>query len=214
HGSSKGTEITIIMVTKDNLSNSMTYQQYRELIDRLVKEGRTSGNEQTEKLVNFTRLNLSRIRRWEKTFHPDPETVRSIEGLPGEEVWLIITETWCGDAAQNIPVIEKLASAANNIQTRYVLRDENLELMDAFLTNGARSIPKLIRIDATTQEVIGTWGPRPKVIHDKVIDWKYNQKLDTETYHELLHSWYFQDKGNEIQKEFRTFSQQTASASC
>ncbi|MDX5324774.1 MAG: thioredoxin family protein [Bacteroidota bacterium] len=202
------------MVTKDNLSNSMTYQQYRELIDRLVKEGRTSGNEQTEKLVNFTKLNLSRIRRWEKTFQPDPVTVRSIEGLPGEEVWLIITETWCGDAAQNIPVIEKLASAANNIQTRYVLRDENPELMDAFLTNGARSIPKLIRIDATSQEVIGTWGPRPKVIHDKVIDWKYNQKLDTETFHELLHSWYFQDKGNEIQKEFRALSQQTASASC
>src|SRR6476620_5284051 len=77
-------------------------------------------------------------------------------------IWLIITEGWCGDAAQNIPVIEKIASESGNIETRYILRDENPELIDQFLTEGARSIPKLIAIDRNSGDVLGTWGPRPK----------------------------------------------------
>ena len=59
-------------------------------------------------------------------------------------IWLIITEGWCGDAAQCIPTIEKIAAESKNIETHYVLRDENLDLIDEYLTNNARSIPKLI----------------------------------------------------------------------
>ena len=59
-------------------------------------------------------------------------------------IWLILTEAWCGDAAQNIPTIEKIARENDRIKTLYLLRDENLELMDKYLTGGARAIPKLI----------------------------------------------------------------------
>ncbi|MCA0972827.1 thioredoxin family protein [Halobacillus litoralis] len=72
---------------------------------------------------------------------------------------IILTEDWCGDAMLNIPIYLRFAEASH-IQTHFLLRDENPELMDQYLTNGtARSIPKIIFI-APNGEEIGTWGPR------------------------------------------------------
>ena len=116
-------------------------------------------------------------------------------------IWLIITEGWCGDAAQNIPIIEKIASENSNIETRYVLRDENLQLMDLYLTNSARSIPKLIALDAETLEEIGTWGPRPQIAMDLFIEMR-NKGMEKPLQMENLQRWYLADKNQSIQVEF------------
>ncbi|WP_045520356.1 thioredoxin family protein [Neobacillus niacini] len=72
---------------------------------------------------------------------------------------IVLTEDWCGDAKLNNPVLLRLAEAAN-IEVRFVLRDQNLELMDQYLTNGtSRAIPIFIFIDQEGNEV-GVWGPR------------------------------------------------------
>ena len=73
-------------------------------------------------------------------------------------IWLVISEGWCGDAAQNMPVVEKIVDEMPNVEIRYVLRDENLELMDQYLTNGGRSIPKALFVDTETFEVLGRLG--------------------------------------------------------
>ncbi len=117
-------------------------------------------------------------------------------------IWLIITEGWCGDAAQSIPVIERIAAAAENIETRYVLRDENLGLMDAYLTNGARSIPKLIALDAETLAELGTWGPRPRAAMDYFLEMK-SIGLDKSEMMEKLQRWYNEDRNQAIQNEFQ-----------
>lgn len=82
---------------------------------------------------------------------------------------IVITEDWCGDAMVNVPILLKLAEASN-MDVHMVLRDQNLELMDQYLTNGtARSIPIFIFIDKSGAEV-AKWGPRAPKIQDMVTE--------------------------------------------
>ncbi|PID04590.1 MULTISPECIES: thioredoxin family protein [unclassified Sporosarcina] len=81
---------------------------------------------------------------------------------------LVITEDWCGDAMLNNPILQKIAEAAN-IDVRAVLRDENPELIDRYLTNGGRSIPMYLLLNSAG-EVVEKWGPRAPVLQKYVMD--------------------------------------------
>ncbi len=158
---------------KNYIEKSMTYAEYIKLIDDLLLDGKTTGTNQSEAMFNYGKLNRQRMHRLEKTVKLKIRLSKKRENIERKMIWLIITEGWCGDAAQNIPTIEKIAAENENIETRYVLRDENLELMDDYLTNNARSIPKLIALDAETFEEIGTWGPRPQAAMDYFYEMKH-----------------------------------------
>lgn len=186
---------------KEYLEKSMTYAEYIKLIDDLLLDGKTTGENQSDAMFNYGKLNRQRMHRLEKTVLLNESLTEKARKTGRKQIWLIITEGWCGDAAQNIPVIEKIAAASDNIETRYVLRDENLELMDAYLTNNARSIPKLIALDALNLEEIGTWGPRPQPSMDLFIELKH-QGLEKPLIMENLQRWYITDKNQTIQKEF------------
>ena len=155
------------------LEQAMNYSAYMALTEQLVNDGRTSGHNQSEAYVYYTKLNLQRMNRLNKTISIPTELRELIAQKAQHWTWLIITEPWCGDAAQCVPALEKLALCSPNIQTKYILRDENPEVMDAYLTNGGRSIPKLICLDEQLQEVF-TWGPRPDVIQAVMNDLKAN----------------------------------------
>jgi len=155
------------------LEQAMNYSAYMALTEQLVNDGRTSGPNQSEAYVYYTKLNLQRMNRLNKTITIPTELSELIAQKAQHWTWLIITEPWCGDAAQCVPALEKLALCSSNIQTKYILRDENPEVMDAYLTNGGRSIPKLICLDEQLQEVF-TWGPRPDVIQAVMNDLKAN----------------------------------------
>jgi hypothetical protein len=155
------------------LEQAMNYSAYMALTEQLVNEGRTSGPNQSEAYVYYTKLNLQRMNRLNKTITIPTELSELIAQKAQHWTWLIITEPWCGDAAQCVPALEKLALCSPNIQTKYILRDENPEVMDAYLTNGGRSIPKLICLNEQLQEVF-TWGPRPDVIQAVMNDLKAN----------------------------------------
>ncbi|MBO0959301.1 thioredoxin family protein [Neobacillus sp. MM2021_6] len=72
---------------------------------------------------------------------------------------IVLTEDWCGDALLNNPILMRVAEAAG-IELHFVLRDQNLELMDQYLTNGtSRAIPIFIFINEEGGEV-AVWGPR------------------------------------------------------
>ncbi|WP_078547981.1 thioredoxin family protein [Litchfieldia alkalitelluris] len=80
---------------------------------------------------------------------------------------VVITADWCGDAMVNLPIFIKLANEAF-IEARFLDRDENLELMDQYLTNGtSRSIPIIILLNKEGIE-IGKWGPRAEEIQVEV----------------------------------------------
>ena len=183
------------------IEKSMTFAEYIKLIDDLLIDGKTTGTNQSEAMFNYGKLNRQRIHRLEKTVVINDSLKTKVQKVGRKMIWLIITEGWCGDAAQNIPVIEKIAAESSNIETRYVLRDENLELMDAYLTNNARSIPKLIALDAETLTEIGTWGPRPQISMDYFLEMKH-QGLEKPQMMENLQRWYIADKNQSIQDEF------------
>lgn len=186
---------------KEYIEKSMTYAEYIKLIDDLLLDGKTTGANPSEAMFNYGKLNRQRMHRLEKTVVLNESLREKASKIERKQIWLIITEGWCGDAAQNIPIIEKIAAENDLIETRYVLRDENLELMDAYLTNNARSIPKLIALDAETLEELGTWGPRPVV----AMDYFYQMResgIEKPLMMENLQRWYNADKNQAIQDEF------------
>lgn len=182
------------------IERSMTFDEYIHLIDKLIEENKTTGTDQSEAKVGFTRLNRQRMSRLAKTVVLDAAIREKISAADREQIWLIISEGWCGDAAQNVPVIEKVAAENPRIQTRYILRDENVELMDKFLTNGARSIPKLVAVDAISNEVLWTWGARPKVAQAMFERLKADG-IEKSDILELLQRWYNEDKGRALSSE-------------
>lgn len=186
---------------KEYIDNAMTFAEYIKLIDDLLLDGKTTGPNQSEAMVGYGKLNRQRMHRLEKTVTLNDPLIARAKNVGSRWIWLVITEGWCGDAAQNIPIIEKIAAENPNIETRYILRDENLELMDKYLTNGARSIPKLIALDAETLREIGTWGPRPQPAMDLFHELR-DLGLDKSAIMESIQRWYIGDKNQTLQHEF------------
>lgn len=191
----------------DYLERSLSCAEYIKLLDDLLLEGRTTGPNQSDAMFNYAKINRQRIHRLEKTIELDEAVKTAAKNATRRVIWLIITEGWCGDAAQNIPIIEKIAAQSVNIETRYILRDENLGLIDQFLTNGARSIPKVIAFDASTHEVLGSWGARPQPAQELFQDLK-EKGIEKPLIMENLQRWYNADRGKSLQAEFAKFIEQ------
>ena len=174
-----------------------SYSDYKALAEDQVKEGMTA----SPHLLDYTKLNLQRMKRLDKTIGLIPEVTAALGKLSRKLNWVVISEAWCGDAAQNVPILANIAEASGGkIKLQFVLRDQNLELMDKYLTNGGRSIPKLICIDAETQEESGTWGPRPAKAQE--LFYKLKQEgLPKEEFMAEIHAWYTNDKTRTTQLE-------------
>ena len=183
------------------LAQAIPYDAYLQLSALLVKEERTSGPNQSEAYVYYTKLNVQRMKRLNKTIEVPANVIELLKEKAANWTWVILTEPWCGDAAQCVPVIEKLALSAGNIQTLYLLRDEHPEVMDAYLTNGGRSIPKLICLDKTGKELF-TWGPRPAVIQEVMNRLKAEGITEIATIVEQIQKAYNEDKQAGIYNEF------------
>ncbi|WP_179021667.1 thioredoxin family protein [Winogradskyella forsetii] len=187
--------LTIHDIISESLKNSMTYAEYRTFVSSLVELKSTTGNEKTIDLVTYTQLNDRRMRRWDKTAKVSEEMKAKIESFNKKVTWLVISESWCGDAAHILPIINKVAELNANIDYKIVLRDENEALMNKFLTNGGKSIPKLIMLDSETNEVLNTFGPRPRVATKMVKAHKAEHGALTPEFKEDLQRWYNMDKG-------------------
>lgn len=184
-----------------SLKNSMHYEEYRGLVSKLVEENSTTGHEKTEALANYTMLNDRRLKRWDKTVKLSEEIIEKIKSFNKKVTWLVLTESWCGDAAHIMPVINKVAELNNKINYKVVLRDDNDALMSQFLTNGGKAIPKLIMVDSDTKEVLNTFGPRPTVVTNMVNDFKAKYGSLTPEFKEDLQRWYNKDKGKSTVKD-------------
>jgi len=184
------------------LEGSMSYQEYKDYVAELVSERKTSGATQSAEMVHYTLLNHQRMRRWDKKTTLGDSEASKLKKLDKARIWLVLTESWCGDAAPVLPVLHGIAGATPMLDLRIVLRDENSELMDRFLTDNARSIPKLLVLVPENQmEVEATWGPRPEGARKMVLDYREKHgKLDAE-FRESLQIWYNQDKGKGITAE-------------
>ena len=188
-------------IIEKSLKTAISYSGYRSLVKNLLIKGKSTGTEQSEDLTNYSMLNDRRMKRLDKTIKISEETIQEFQKVKQPQTWLVLTEGWCGDAAQNLPILDKIASDTANIDLKIVLRDENLDLMDLFLTNGGRSIPKLIVLDKDNN-VLDFWGPRPTIATKMVADYKEkNGALDPQ-FKQDLQVWYNKDKGKSVQEDF------------
>lgn len=183
---------------ENGIANSHTYLEYRELVSGLVSEGKSTGVEQSESLTNYSMLNDRRMRRWDKTLKIALTPLEKVSNTKLDVTWLVLTEGWCGDAAHILPVLNKIAMLNDGIDLKIVLRDEHKDLMDAFLTNGNKAIPKLIMLDNATRQVLHTWGPRPTIATKMVNDYKTKHGGLDANFKEELQGWYNKDKGENI----------------
>jgi thioredoxin-like negative regulator of GroEL len=181
------------------------YYNYSDFIQHtatLVENHSTSGNEGTEEQINFTALNQKRMERWNKTLQLSEEFLNILHNLKQEQIWVVITESWCGDSSQVLPVIAKVVAESNNkIELRIIFRDEHPEWIAEYHTNGSKSIPKLISFDKEGNQLF-VWGPRPAAAIELFKEYKAsNGEMSKEQFHVNLHGWYAKDKGHGVLEE-------------
>jgi hypothetical protein len=185
---------------EEKLNKGIDYDTYRTEVEKLVDAGKTSGPVQNEALAQHTKMGFQRMKKWEKITKISEETTNNLKSVKGNYSWLVIGEAWCGDVGQNIVALNKMAKEAD-IDLKMVFRDENLDLMDKFLTNGGRSIPKMLVVDNNSKEVVGEWGPRPKHIQNWFVEEKQKPGFDKNSTMEQVHLWYAKNKHEELQNE-------------
>jgi len=187
-------------VSSTYTDRGMYYDEYRRLIDAFLMVGKSTAKRESESLVEYSKLNVVRMNRLDKTTEIIPELQERISEISALQTWLVLTEGWCGDAAQIVPVFNKIAELNSNIQLKFLLRDEHLELMSKYLTNGkSQSIPKLVVLDEHNNELFN-WGPRPAALQELFYHMKANA-MNNDSIKEEIHKWYAKDKTVSIQKD-------------
>lgn len=181
--------------------NGMTYTDYISSIEKKLESiNFDSLNDDERNSYDTIKLNLARSYRIQKTFEASEVIKKVVEKIDSPQLWMVLTEDWCGDSTQNLKYIAKIAEINPKIDLRILFRDDNLDIMDLYLTNGTRSIPKLIAFDENGNELF-QWRARPAKAQELVNELKSNG-LSKDEYIEKLHLWYAKNKGQELEKEF------------
>lgn len=191
-------------IIKQNEILKYDYRSYLlQAIDYSEYKMRMADNFNTtrdEKVKGYIQLNQRRMHRVEKTYTISQEVTNQLKSLKHKIYWLILTEHWCGDASQSLPVFNAIAEASNGIiEMKLLYRDQHSDLMDKYLTNGTKSIPKLIQLDKHFN-VTGIWGPRPGIAQKLVKELRSNSE-SVSTYGNQLHLWYAKDKQKSLESE-------------
>lgn len=182
------------------MKEGLSYSEYRNLVNSLLDNHQTTGGDHSEAMLHYSKMNVQRMNRVDKTAALNEEFTKIIGSIKKHYRLLVISEGWCGDAAQLVPLFQKIADQApEQFELRLVLRDRNLPLIDAHLTNGGRAIPKLLII-GDDGELVSEWGPRPDILQELLIGWKA-ENSDMFAVAELLHHWYAKDKTQTTQQE-------------
>jgi hypothetical protein len=185
----------------EKASQSYEFAEYLDILNAKLKEDKGE-----DKLLDYIYLNVRRMNRIMKQYKPADYLAKLIREINQPVTWLAITEGWCGDAAHTLPVLFKLSNLSFKPHLKIVFRDENPDLMERFLTNGSKSIPKIIAIN-NAGEVITEWGPRPNKAQELVESYKKGESI-YKNYDELanaLQQWYHRDRYLSIEEELIEF---------
>jgi hypothetical protein len=190
------------MITKTQIDKAITYAQYIELTKSIITNPFPPAPYDNEKMLRYTVENLARMERVYNSIAIEQKLYNLLSSISEKWIWVIVTEPWCGDASQIVPALCAFAEVNENIDVKLILRDTNLDLMDAYLTNGGRSIPKLICVKAENFEDVGTWGPRPQEVQLIVDMFKNDTATSFGQKVRQIHQWYDDNKSAALQEEF------------
>jgi len=136
---------------------------------------------------------------WRRARSPKEQLDR-LARVGGSWRLLVLSEDWCGDASNLVPVLARFAADAPQLDLRILKRDEHPEVMDLYLTNGSRSIPLSIILD-DRGNAVGRWGPRPEGLQDFVLrERQVAGRPMTEIYKDIRR-WYAIDRGHSTIRE-------------
>lgn len=177
----------------------MNWNEYHAKFEDILEGRNVSAPYDNPAYLEYVKLNNSRSNRWLKKADLIDEAKTTIENIKSPQKWYLITEPWCGDAAHLAPFIHKMAEHGENISLEVVHRDGDNNMIDSYLTNGGKAIPKLVARDENDNDLF-VWGPRPSEPQALVQAQKTSDKTIEEKKAELQ-MWYNKDKGNSIQNE-------------
>lgn len=182
-------------------AHTFSYSEYFSFTEQTANGNFLAIHPLPPEKLEAAKINVQRMKRIYKTFEPSQQVIELLQKIPGNMQWIVIAEPWCGDGAQNIPVLAKIAAISDKIELKIILRDENPAIMDAFLTDGKKAIPKLICIDPHQHKLLGTWGARPFNMQQLFIDCKDSSGRSKEDCLKELHTFYAKDHGESLQQE-------------
>ncbi|MDD5151343.1 MAG: thioredoxin family protein [Flavobacterium sp.] len=185
--------------------NSYSYSGYRKLVKNLLLEGKATGSDHSENLIRQSNLNDALMNHLDEILKISKENILKLDLIKKNYTWLVIAEGWCSDSAQLLPVFNFLSNESKKIDFKIVLRYENENLMNFFLKDGSKSIPKLIVVEKESGNVCGSWGPRPQGAIELIKNYKEKfGKVDAIVKAELQ-MWYLNDNGFSTQNELIDF---------
>jgi hypothetical protein len=178
---------------KTYFSNGISFETYHQNMIEEVESKRVC------EYAEYIPMNLQRSKRILKTFQLQDSLKETLRNLNHKINWLMISEHWCGDASQIMPVIHSIANASEGkINLKIVYRDST-DLINHHLTNGGKSIPKLVQLDEEFN-FLKEWGPRPVLAQELIEELKTNG-TELPVVIEKIHKWYADDKTVLTQKE-------------
>lgn len=143
------------------LPEGLTPEAYEAAWDADLDVPLTGLDTAARRQVFYRRYNRERADRVRASYEVSAKLRAAVESIAAPQRWIVLTESWCVDSAYSLPVIAAAAALADDVTLRILPRDAHPDVMDRYLTNGSRSIPKLVALGADGEELF-TWGPRPE----------------------------------------------------
>ena len=145
------------MTLLDYIKKGYSFDQYLERIEDELEE--QIELDDPKELVPLFAMNLKQSRDIRKNFRYNPGMEKKAKSYNADLKILVISEGWCEDAAQIVPIVDRLAETIG-VELKIVLRDENLALMEEYHTDGSFSVPMVIGVTPEGEEAF-RFGPRP-----------------------------------------------------
>ncbi|MCB0539690.1 MAG: thioredoxin family protein [Chitinophagales bacterium] len=183
--------------TKDYINSLQTIEDYNIFFKKIVEKEITEAPYSDDGFYAYTEANFKRINSLKTKIDLDKKLYNALQEVSNWH-FVLITEPWCGDASFAQPVIEAV-TVAGDLNLKIAIRDKNENLINAFLTNGGKSIPIFIALDENLNYKFH-WGPRPKPLQEEVVEF-LKTKPSVEEKIKMAHLWYLKDKGKTFQQE-------------
>ena len=188
-------------INTEIINNASAFHDSLQYMQEIAAGHGPPGTDKPGDYKHLIKLNYQRMKRVYKTCELSGELKEVAGSLSVLLIWMVLTDIRCADSTYSIPVMQRIAESGSHIELKILYRDEHPEIMDAFLTNGARAVPKLICLDARSLKVLDTWGPRPEPMQKLLEKHKKNPVLSKDEFSELIQRKYLEDKTGTIQNE-------------
>lgn len=140
--------------------DGLSYDDYRAHWRTQKAQSPKGQDPDARKMIHYLNYNWERQGHVHDAYTPSDALAAAVASIEAPQTWMVLTEPWCGDSAFLLPVIAEAAGQTDAVSLRILLRDDHLDVMDQYLTDGSRSIPKLVAFGEDGTELF-VWGPRP-----------------------------------------------------